>query len=42
MQDLETLYAVGRTLADGDTWPNWRTGNPFRAARDASRPPAVK
>ena len=42
MQDLETLYAVGRTLADGDTWPNWRTGNPFRAARDASRPPAAK
>jgi len=40
MQDLETLYQVGRTLADGDTWPNWRPGNPFRAARDASRPPA--
>jgi len=42
MQDLETLYAVGRTLADGDSWPNWRMGNPFRAARDASRPPAAK
>jgi hypothetical protein len=33
MQDLDTLYQVGRTLADGDTWPNWRAGNPFRAAR---------
>jgi Zn-dependent M28 family amino/carboxypeptidase len=37
MQDLDTLYQVGRTLADGNAWPNWRAGNPFRAARDASR-----
>ncbi|MUV13016.1 M28 family metallopeptidase [Noviluteimonas gilva] len=37
MQDLDTLYQVGRVLADGTTWPNWRAGNPFRAARDASR-----
>ena len=37
MQDLDTLYQVGRVLADGTTWPNWRPGNPFRAARDASR-----
>jgi Zn-dependent M28 family amino/carboxypeptidase len=37
MQDLDTLYQVGRILADGNTWPNWRAGNPFRAARDASR-----
>ncbi|WP_036171019.1 M28 family peptidase [Noviluteimonas dokdonensis] len=42
MQDLDTLYEVGRVLADGTTWPNWRTGNPFRAARDASRPSASK
>jgi Zn-dependent M28 family amino/carboxypeptidase len=37
MQDLDTLYTVGRVLADGTTWPNWRAGNPFRAARDAMR-----
>ena len=37
LQDLEALYAVGRELADGDGWPNWYEGNPFRAAREASR-----
>ena len=40
VQDLEALYAVGRELAEGDSWPNWYEGNEFRAARDASRPPA--
>jgi Zn-dependent M28 family amino/carboxypeptidase len=34
MQDLAALYGVGRTLADGDRWPNWYEGNPFRAARE--------
>lgn len=38
VQDLEALYAVGRQLADSDTWPNWYPGNPFRAVRDAQRP----
>lgn len=37
MQDLDTLYQVGRTVADGDSWPQWREGNPFRAVREASR-----
>ncbi|MBB3344825.1 M28 family metallopeptidase [Luteimonas sp. RC10] len=37
VQDLEALYGVGRTLADGDRWPNWYDGNPFKAARDAAR-----
>ena len=41
MQDLDTLYQVGRTLADGDTWPQWREGNPFRAVREASRKAAA-
>ncbi len=36
-QDLELLYGVGRTLADGDLWPNWRAGAEFRQIRDASR-----
>ena len=37
VQDLEALYGVGRTLADGDQWPNWYEGNPFKAARDQMR-----
>jgi len=41
MQDLDTLYQVGRTLADGDTWPQWREGNPFRAVREQSRKAAA-
>jgi Zn-dependent M28 family amino/carboxypeptidase len=35
MEDLQAVYAVGETLASGDTWPNWYAGNPFRAAREA-------
>ncbi|BCT92389.1 hypothetical protein LYSHEL_14130 [Lysobacter helvus] len=42
MQDLDTLFQVGQVLADGTTWPNWRAGNPFRAARDASRAAGAK
>jgi len=34
LQDLQALYGVGRVLADGDRWPNWHEGNPFRAARE--------
>jgi Zn-dependent M28 family amino/carboxypeptidase len=34
IQDLQALYGVGRTLADGEQWPNWYEGNPFRAARE--------
>jgi len=37
IQDLEALYGVGRVLADDEIWPNWYAGNPFKAARDASR-----
>jgi Zn-dependent M28 family amino/carboxypeptidase len=35
-QDLELLYAVGRRLADGREWPQWRENAEFRAARAAS------
>ncbi len=38
--DLRLLFTVGWTLADGDAWPAWREGSPFKAARDAMRPPA--
>lgn len=40
MQDLQMYYALGRALADSTDWPNWLPGDEFRAARDASRPPA--
>jgi Zn-dependent M28 family amino/carboxypeptidase len=35
LEDLQAVYAVGEALANGDTWPNWYAGNPFRAAREA-------
>ncbi len=37
VEDLELLYGVGQSLADGGKWPNWYEGNPFKAARDAQR-----
>ena len=37
VEDLELLYGVGQSLADGGQWPNWYEGNPFKAARDAQR-----
>ena len=42
VQDVETAYAVGETLANGGQWPNWNAGNPFKAARDKMRPAATK
>jgi len=41
IQDLETVYSVGDTLANGGQWPNWNAGNPFKAARDQMRPARV-
>ena len=35
MQDLHALYQLGRELAGGDAWPNWKEGNEFKANRDA-------
>ena len=37
VQDLQVLYAMGRTLANSDVWPDWYKGNEFRAIRDKSR-----
>ena len=34
LQLLDAGYALGAELADGDAWPQWRPGNPFRAARE--------
>ena len=32
--DLALYYRLGRLLAEGSTWPNWRAGDEFRAIRD--------
>ena len=36
LEDADLIYAMGRDLADGTTWPNWREGDEFRATRDKS------
>jgi Zn-dependent M28 family amino/carboxypeptidase len=44
LEDIQTLYLLGRNLADGDAWPDWYADSEFRAQRDAmmakARPPA--
>jgi hypothetical protein len=37
LQDVKLYYTMGRSLADGDTWPNWYPTAEFRAVRDKSR-----
>ena len=34
-QDTEFLLQVGLRIANGDTWPEWKPGNEFKAKRDA-------
>jgi len=36
IEDLQLLYAVGRQLADNNSWPQWRANAEFRAARQQS------
>ena len=35
LEDIQTLYLLGRNLADGDQWPQWYPDSQFRARRDA-------
>jgi Zn-dependent M28 family amino/carboxypeptidase len=35
LEDIQTLYLLGRDLADGTQWPNWAPDSPYRARRDA-------
>ena len=35
LEDIQTLYLLGRNLADGDQWPDWYADSEFRAQRDA-------
>jgi len=37
VQDIGLFYAVGRDLAESDSWPNWAPAAEFRAIRDKSR-----
>ena len=37
LQDVKLYYTMGRTLADGTSWPNWYPTAEFRAVRDESR-----
>jgi Zn-dependent M28 family amino/carboxypeptidase len=34
VEDLQAYYLAGKTLANGDFWPNYYKGSEFRAARD--------
>ena len=34
LEDIQTLYLLGRNLADGDEWPDWYADSEFRARRD--------
>ena len=36
VEDARLLFAVGRVVADGDTWPEWKPGTEFKAVRDAA------
>jgi Zn-dependent M28 family amino/carboxypeptidase len=42
LEDIELLYAVGREVANQRRWPAWYPSSEFRAAREASRPPASR
>jgi Zn-dependent M28 family amino/carboxypeptidase len=35
VQDLALIYRVGIRLATEDTWPTWKEGSEFKAARDS-------
>ena len=36
-EDVALFYRLGRTLATGTMWPNWKPTDEFRAIRDKSR-----
>lgn len=37
VEDARLLFAVGRMVADGEVWPEWKAGTEFRAIREAAR-----
>jgi len=36
LQDVELVYAIGKGLAFGHDWPEWKPGSEFKALRDKS------
>ncbi len=36
VQETELLYRLGRAMAESSAWPNWHSGDEFRAVRDKS------
>ncbi len=38
LEDIQTLYLLGRDLADGAQWPQWAPDSPYRARREAMMP----
>jgi Zn-dependent M28 family amino/carboxypeptidase len=40
VDDLALLVRVGRAVADGDRWPEWKDGSEFKARREAMLRPA--
>jgi Zn-dependent M28 family amino/carboxypeptidase len=36
VQDVELVYSIGKKLADGHEWPQWKTGSEFKAIRDST------
>ena len=37
IDDLQLLFTIGRRLAYGQHWPQWKTGSEFKAIREKSR-----
>jgi Zn-dependent M28 family amino/carboxypeptidase len=35
VQDVATLYELGRRIATNPEWPQWKAGSEFKARRDA-------
>jgi Zn-dependent M28 family amino/carboxypeptidase len=36
LQDVELVYSIGKKLANGHEWPQWKTGSEFKAIRDST------
>ncbi|MEM8799569.1 MAG: M28 family metallopeptidase, partial [Pseudomonadota bacterium] len=36
VEDLQVIYEVGRAIADSASWPEWKPGAEFKAAREKS------
>ena len=40
VEDAKLFYIIGRRVAEGTTWPEWKPGTEFKAKREASLAPA--